>query len=983
MQAKSDTAFGREFIGFSDGKHGINIPRQWDGKYFDRVSSEGPGALSNIQPGPTHGADVTDNSVALVTISRTTGIISASTSAPHNLTVGSLVTIDGVNADPTFNGTFPVISVGSPTTFQAWGSPAQFSANSIQRIANVVSASLVSSQGLNAGDTVVAGGFEDPSFSGQFTLLTVVGNIVTWSQAGPDAHSVFGTVYAQSVKTPVVQVRAFDIGGTLCICELQGSNILGYSVGGQITLAGNNVAGWNSTQNITAVTEADPSYAGEFGNNTTIQFVMAVPPGALGTGGTAQPTLPDSAPAVTGVAGIAGNISPGEHQVSVSFIYRSGYITKPSPSTRWEANGGFQATVATVSTGPSAVVARLLMFTPGDGNNFYYSKVDGPQILSMLIPDNTNTGPFLVDFSDNALINSVSADSLFDLIELPEVSGFIQFANRLLAWGGRNNLPNWENLSFDGGFDGTDTVPLGWLLGGSGGSRGQNSPVWGDYYSITGDGISSVRGLITQSAYQDTFLVNRIKPNTGYSVRVLLWAPGLPPTQGKASIHLSSVSLGLDAGLDVDVSMIVGAFPGVIQEFTGVLTTSLPVVPTDLLLTVSCTNTLTNMTSINFENIKIFPTNQPYNDSVLYGSNPSDPESFQGTTGFQTIAAGNGKRLTTCFEIRDRFYITQNNGGLYEMTADPSADFSDWTVDTISSREGCESINGIGVHDDAVGEDWVFMLDKKGLYIFWSSVPTKVSQENQPIWDSINWPYISTAWLISDVKTRRVLIGVPIGTSQVPNKVLMMDYNMAGASASEIADSPPVSPTFTGQLRAHMRSRKWSIWNIASPGAGFIDRSDNTAHLFLSNSNSSGQIWELSDTLLSDVTGPIFAYYTTGFYPSDEQKAQVLQMKGSRVLLRYLTLLIAGQGNLTVTIASPNNGNSITIPNTLQGTPPIPLNLVPSKDVELYTRFRAERISLTIRANIDGIVPPWFSLQNMWMYMAQDPIAPIRGYNRV
>jgi hypothetical protein len=441
--------------------------------------------------------------------------------------------------------------------------------------------------------------------------------------------------------------------------------------------------------------------------------------------------------------------------------------------------------------------------------------------------------------------------------------------------------------------------------------------------------------------------------------------------------------LGIDAGLDVNISQISGPFLGIIREFTGVLTLPLLVIPTDLLLTVSCTGALTNGSTVNFENIQIYPANQPYQDSVLFGSNPLDPESFQGTTGFQSIADGDGKHLVSCFEIRDRFYVTKNNGGLFEMTADPSSNFSDWTVDTISLREGCECINGTGVHEDSTGEDWVFMLDQKGLYIFWSSVPAKVSQEIQPTWDSINWPYITTAWIITDVANRRVLIGVPMGTSTVPNKVLQMDYNMAGASAQEILDSPPVSPTFTGQLKSHMRSRKWSIWNISSPGAGFIDRNDNTAHLFLSNSNRSGQIWELSDTPLEDVTGPILAYYTTGFYPSDEQKTQLLQMKGSRVLLRYLTILINGQGNLTVTMQGPSGVNTVTVPNTLQGTPPVPLSLIPKQDVELYTRFRAERIALTVRANQDGDLSPWFSLQNMWMYMSQDPIAPIRGYNRV
>ncbi len=43
-RAKSATLFGREYMAFSDGKFGVDIPRQYDGTNFDRVSQVGPGA---------------------------------------------------------------------------------------------------------------------------------------------------------------------------------------------------------------------------------------------------------------------------------------------------------------------------------------------------------------------------------------------------------------------------------------------------------------------------------------------------------------------------------------------------------------------------------------------------------------------------------------------------------------------------------------------------------------------------------------------------------------------------------------------------------------------------------------------------------------------------------------------------------------------------------------------------------------------------
>src|SRR5262249_55610198 len=42
--ANSTTLFGREYVALSDGKSGIDLPRQYDDTNLDRVSQGGPGA---------------------------------------------------------------------------------------------------------------------------------------------------------------------------------------------------------------------------------------------------------------------------------------------------------------------------------------------------------------------------------------------------------------------------------------------------------------------------------------------------------------------------------------------------------------------------------------------------------------------------------------------------------------------------------------------------------------------------------------------------------------------------------------------------------------------------------------------------------------------------------------------------------------------------------------------------------------------------
>lgn len=46
--AKSITAFGREYIGISDGLHGQEVPLQYDGTNLDRVTQDGPGAPPTV-----------------------------------------------------------------------------------------------------------------------------------------------------------------------------------------------------------------------------------------------------------------------------------------------------------------------------------------------------------------------------------------------------------------------------------------------------------------------------------------------------------------------------------------------------------------------------------------------------------------------------------------------------------------------------------------------------------------------------------------------------------------------------------------------------------------------------------------------------------------------------------------------------------------------------------------------------------------------
>ncbi len=74
--ASSTSLFGREYIAQHDGNFGLDMPRQYDGTTFDRVSQIGPGAGS---------AAVADIVANISAISRTSNIVTVTTAAPTGL----------------------------------------------------------------------------------------------------------------------------------------------------------------------------------------------------------------------------------------------------------------------------------------------------------------------------------------------------------------------------------------------------------------------------------------------------------------------------------------------------------------------------------------------------------------------------------------------------------------------------------------------------------------------------------------------------------------------------------------------------------------------------------------------------------------------------------------------------------------------------------------------------------------------------------
>lgn len=656
----------------------------------------------------------------------------------------------------------------------------------------------------------------------------------------------------------------------------------------------------------------------------------------------------------------AGNVSVGVHKLSVVFKTRQGYLTAPAPPTQWTAGGGKRAVVSNIPTGPSNVIARILIFTAAGQSFFFYSSgIQGIFSSNFIVSDNTTTNT-VVDFTDLGLTSGINADSLFKLLELGECAGVIDYGSRLFWWGERNKVQNFNNLSFDGG---GGTFPLGWTFGGIGktGNGGAlvTSQLWGQAYQITvGSGATS--GAISQSAYQDSNGVPILQPNTAYSVRARYSQTAAPVGGSVFHIKLTSVSAGISTtGLTTTITT--SSAP--LQEIIASLTDApIATIPSDLALEVYVSGAFSNGAVVTVDNIEVFPTNQPFNSSVVRASKVEDAESYDGVTGFLNVSENDGYAVRSAFVIRENLYFVKEHG-IYVTQDDGNNEPNQWKITEVSRKVGTPSINGV-----SVGEDWAVIADRTGLYVTTGGEPRKISQEIQPTWDRINWAAGQTLWVQVDIKTRRIYVGVPLDTATSPSNVLMLDYRGTN-TVEDLITAGPIHTTYTGKLIVLEKSRKWSPWTISANYGALIERFDGTQQMFLGNGVGNGKIYQLSDSQLTDDGVAIPGYYQTYFHYSHELE-QMFQVGSHNKLFNYISQFVEGNGQLVVSAVSPG-ASPITIASLTLSNPAL-------RDTELPINVTAVRAAFRIATSNPG---EWFRLARFIVNAIKHPSAPIRGWN--
>lgn len=984
LYAQSVTAFGREYLAFSDLLHGQGIPLQFDGTFLDRVTMDGPGAPPSVADQQsavaisTTGLDTNDTGylAAITAISQAGNIVTVTFGAGTKYIPGQTIILFGAPAG--YNGVFEVLTVaatGDSLTY--YNSTTGLGAGS-GGFVNLPAALCATSaaHGLINGDQCVitgaapaSGGFNpnnsQPALSFAGTVDTDATGFIVSVVSGDDFTSgLLGqNITVNGVETTIATVTS----PTSCVVTTQlTANQTGVAYSAGIL----NPASWQVIEVI------DDEH-----------FLFSV--------ATSPQLVTDTANATAGTLNPGGQSAVGTHQVVVMWLTRQGYITKPSPAAQFVSAGGTKWTATDLPIGPANVVARVLGFSGAGGDNFFIipasvtlpnpsGLLSAPVVIpSSVVPDNTSTS-YTFDIPDNTLFAAVPIDQigndLFDQAVLGPVLGFFAYESRLSCWGDYNKIENFLNLGFCGGYlSGTLTAPLGWdAAGNAGGTLIAGGP-WADgqVWQVTGDGSLNKKGLLTQSAYEDSFGDAIISPNTNYQFR--LWAQASAANlPGSIVVSLTSVSTGFSSTATIPINTV-----GTDGGFTALVDFTLEtpsVIPSDLLLSLYVLN-LSNTATVTLGENEIIFVEDPYRDNLSRWSYIENPEAFALSTG--NLGPEDDPGPIRCFSLQRNNCLLKTASGVHEFSSNDDEP-DDWTVNQITRSVGVMSLRGgdpgqFGSGDAA--EDWDVSADAKGLYLFAGGDHWKISQEYQTWWDQINLAAEQAVWVKNDPHQRRIYVGIPIGEATTPNLLIVMDYRELD-TAVQIAGASPLHITLSGLMKSSDLTRKWTRWNLGMNTGELLVRPDNELEFCLGG--EFGNFYYLDPAKLTDDDYGIIGgdagtpyYFTYGFVNHDQE--QQLQLGTGRKLAKRLTMYVTGVGLISFTPYVDSLNNPLPESSLRQLAADVDQGTAQPYDLMWTTAIRGERIFYKVQITpLPGETDLQFRLQKLIPGLMQDPIAPRR-----
>ena len=874
---------GVEYLAFNNLTCGSDVPRQYTGKWTDRISQVGPGASPVFA---ASSASTTNYAITSITqpAARSWGYAYfLQSTGPGSTSPGSVVTVYYADSTQTGEDATLVNAFNSSNAVYLYTSFTGVAQPQGPTTAQVTSVGLASPPGqprpfyyytyvVPTSQYLFYAGSGNAGYTAnyQITLATMTtGPAVPQLSVGSSAVVTGSSVAAWDATWPIAQTLN---SGSMVITQTSltgGVATYSYAVnsganptaGQLVTITGTlNANGTLNGVNLTIATvsgtnigtftidgfSAVTNYPAqqEQGQGVTAGTEFCFDPGLLTMGTSTSPIYGNATGGEIVVTGVGQYISPGTKQGVVFFITRNGYYTAPSPPVTFDVpDNSTSITASNIPLGPPNVVARGIAFTESGSNgvpggNFFTLPTAIQYIVqgttytctSLFINDNVSTSASFF-FPDSELLQAEAIDiygnNLFNLIEIGNPGWIVRYADRNAYGLCQNKIQNFNNLSFDGGYlPGGQLTPLGWSVPDAYGSL-LVSPVFGNSYYIRNSTAETLAqaGLIQQSAYQDAYLQPILDPNTLYSVRVTACAPS---GNLVGSLVVALVSHGVTYGT---FTIPFARLTTQMQTLTGtVLTSVFSTVPTGLTLEVYGSSMAAGA-DVEIDRIEVFQTDVPVDATSVYFSYAGDPESVDAVTGVVGFTSENQQPVNGAVVMYDTFYALKQ-GSMYALQSSGNQEPGNWNEPEVAQRAGACGINAYDF-----GAQWLVEACRNGLYLFEGGQPGRIMEEIFPVWNAINWNAGSSIWVKVDVPNRRLYVGVPLPTPNFwlpdapsnpdptsPNVMLMCNYQGCDTGA-EIQSMIGVHTTMFGTLMDTDMRRKWSIWQIQSPYANVVSSS--------------------------------------------------------------------------------------------------------------------------------------------------------------
>jgi len=206
-----------------------------------------------------------------------------------------------------------------------------------------------------------------------------------------------------------------------------------------------------------------------------------------------------------------------------------------------------------------------------------------------------------------------------------------------------------------------------------------------------------------------------LKPIRDYTVRARC-ARNATLSQGALHLHLYSASAAINTtGLQLAAAQLTTSY----VEYTAQLTAPLTTIPSDLLLRVYADGTPNQNGQFYVDCIEIFSHGAAHERFAGARQPRRRSRKLRRIDGLLSVAENNGQAIrapSSCanactFAKEHSLYVTQDDG-----TNEPSL----WAIAEVSRKLGTPSVRGVGI-----GEDWVVIAHRTGLYIFSGGEPIK------------------------------------------------------------------------------------------------------------------------------------------------------------------------------------------------------------------------------------------------------------------